>query len=246
MNISFMFRIFALYVSILISSGIIAQPVDNKGYFGISAGVSVPVSNFASSDPNNADAGYAQTGFSGYLLPQVRIKDFLGFAGMLGYTSNPYNTSELESQYRANHPSQDYSFSSDSYEMINFLGGISVTVPQGSIDVSLKGYIGLSLALMPATESIYGPVQTGDPVLQLQTEKNRTNALCYGGGVNLLFYASEKIGISLDAIYLHSSPEFNAVELSVYENGELTVLSGIDLKQKFQLIHAGLGVAFMF
>jgi opacity protein-like surface antigen len=241
-----MFRAIFLIFLLPIHCVTFAQPAESKGYFGIAAGVSVPVSNFGSTDTNDLEAGYARPGFTGYILPQIQFNESIGFAGLLGYTSNAYNTAELENQYRANHPSQQYTFSAGSYEMINMLGGVSFTIPQGSIDLTLKAYIGLGVAVLPATKSMYTPVQAGDPILQLQTEKNRATALSYGGGVNLLFYVSEKLGITLDAVYLYSNPEFNAVEISVYEDGELTVLSGIDMKQKFQLINVGAGIAFLF
>lgn len=227
-----------LLFSIMVS----AQPEEHKGYFGVSAGISIPVADYASEDVEDSNAGYAKSGFNGFISANLNIKDFVGFAGLIGYSRHPYNEKAYQDFYSQQHPDQQYKFSAGPYGMLNVLAGAFVSIPQGNLDVNLKGYIGFSVATMPGTHSDL----TGNPQVVLETIEKNSTGLTYGGGVNLMFYTNKNFAILVDAIYLQAEPEFNAVEVRVYENGQLTMLTGLDFKQKFQMVNLAVGIAFTF
>jgi hypothetical protein len=126
------------------------------------------------------------------------------------------------------------------------LGGVFISIPQGLVDINLKGLLGIAVCTLPGTASSSFSGVPGDPRFVLETGRNRSTAFTYGGGVNLMFHTSRSLAFIVDALYLQAEPEFNAVEIRVYENGELTVLSGLDLRQKFQMVMIGAGIAFTF
>jgi len=223
-----------------------AQPESQKGYIGASVGMAIPVDNFASAAIDNDQAGYARPGFNALISTHLHVRESIGFVGMLGYNHNPYNENLFIGNYLSQYPGQQYQFSSGDYELMNLLSGVFFSIPQGILDINLRGYIGISVALLPATNSSSDSGISGDPHFVLETEKNRSTAFTYGGGVNLMFYTNTNLAIIVDANYIYTEPEFNAVEIRVYEDGDLTMLSGIDLKQKFQVISLGAGLAFIF
>ena len=239
-------RYFATILFVAMLLNLHGQPESQKGYFGISAGVAIPVGNFASTDVNDETPGYANSGFNGFLSTHIHIKDYIGFAGMIGYSKNPYDVQSFNENYRNQNPGVQYEFSASDYEMISLLGGAFVSIPQGIMDINLKGYIGVSVATMPSTNSFIYSGEAGDPHRQIETLKNRSTAFTYGGGVNLIFYTKKNLAILIDASYLQAKPEFNALEIRLYEDGQLTGISGVDFQQKFQVINLGAGIAFTF
>lgn len=226
----------------LIGLSVHGQPEDYKGYFGLSAGLALPVGDFASTAAGNDQAGYANAGFSAYLSSNIEIVDFIGFSGMIGISNNPYDEVSFTDNYRQQYPGINYGFSSDPYQMFNILGGVYISLPQGILELNFKGYIGVSVGTLPATSS-----ETLDtPNIVLETGKATSTDFIFGGGLNVMVYAGKNIAVIVDAVYLHSNPEFNAVEIRVYEDGQLQGLSGFDFQQKFQMIILDVGLAFTF
>lgn len=237
-----------LVVFIIISTSYLAcsQAIEQKGFLGISFGAAIPVATFASSTVEEDGAGYAQTGYTGFISSNIFIRESFGFAGLLGFGKNPYNATAFTENYRNEYPEIEYEFTSDPYEMLNILGGAFIQIPQGIMDINLKGYIGVSIASSPANRSEYFSGEPGDPHLVFETGSGRASALTYGGGINLVFYTSGKLAFVLDAHYLQAKPEFNAVEIAVYEDGKLLGYTAIDLEQKFQVVILSGGVALAF
>ena len=224
----------------------LAQPDEHRGYLGISGAVALPAGKFASTSSEADQSGYAKTGYGGSVSTQILIRDYIGFAGMMGYYGNAYNTETFQKNYLASHPGAAYDFTADNYSMINLLGGPYVSIPQGILDINVKGFIGVAVCSLPLTRSTSFPGNPGDPTFMIETQKDRATAFSYGGGVNLLFYAGGNLAFFVDASYIQARPSFNAVEVRIYEDGELTALAGIDLEQPYQIFSVGAGIAVLF
>lgn len=230
----------------LIQLMLFAQPEEYKGFFGVSLGAAIPVAEFASTSPETENSGYANTGFSGFLSANILLHNQIGFAGLIGYSRNPYNVSSFKDDFISNYPDVEYEFTADPYGMFNILGGAFVSIPQGRLDINLKGYIGVSIASMPATRSDAYSGEEEDPRITVESGSASNSAFTYGGGVNLMFHINKKMALLLDVHYLQAKPEFNAVELRLYRDGQLTELTGRDFEQKFQVVVVAVGIAFTF
>jgi hypothetical protein len=226
--------------------GLYSQPLEHKGYLGISGGASLPVGSYVSTNIEDDQPGFALPGFSGQVSTNINIMEYIGFAGMLGYHNNAYNESAFVDAYRASHPDDDFQFSSGNYNLMNLLGGVFVSVPQGILDIHLKGFVGISVCTLPSSRSTSSPGVQGDPVRVLEFQKNRSTTLAYGGGLTLLIFTNTSLSFLVDASYIQAIPEFNAVEARIYEDGELTGLTALDVEQKIQFISLTGGVAFTF
>ena len=237
-----------LHGMVLLLCGFIlqAQQVEHKGYIGITGGVSLPVGSFVSTDTNDEQPGYALTGFNGHVSANINLMDYIGFAGVLGYHNNAYNESAFTEAYRASYPDHDFQFSSGNYNLMNLLGGAFINIPQGILDINLKGFAGVSVCTLPASSSTSLPGVQGEPVRVLEIQKNRSTTFTYGGGLTLLFFTRSSLSFLIDASYLQAIPKFNAVEVRIYEDGDLTGLTALDVEQKIQIISFDAGIAFTF
>ena len=108
------------------------------------------------------------------------------------------------------------------------------------------GLIGLSVCTLPMSSYSYYSGIAGDPFYMVESLMDRANALVYGGGLNLMFRARGSLGLQVDAFYLHALPRFNAVEIRVYEYGQLVGLAGVDIEQAFSVFGLSGGVVVTF
>ncbi len=223
-----------------------AQTDRSGSFIGLSAGVSLPSGSFSSTSSEDEGAGYARPGFALAFSAGSLVRDWFGIAGTIGYINHPVDEAALADNYLATHPGYDYQVHSEPYSMLHMVVGPCVSVPQGAFDIGVRGLIGLSVCTLPMSSySSYSGI-AGDPFYLVESLMDRANALVYGGGLNLMFRARGSLGLQVDAFYLHALPRFNAVEIRVYEYGQLVGLAGVDIEQAFSVFGLSGGVVFTF
>ncbi len=235
-----------LLTLLFISFSLDAQPGESMGFLSMSAGASIPLGSFASTTPDDAEAGYARTGFSGSLSAGSLVRDWFGFFGMISYMNHPYNEEAFVSNYLATHPDHEFKLNSDPYNMLGFFAGPYISVPQGIVDINLRGLVGLTVCALPSSSSTSFSGIPGDPFYRVDGMMDRSTAFAYGGGLNLVFYTSGHLAILLDALYFRARPEFKAVEFRIYEYSQLVGIGAVDVSQTFSMISLSAGLAFTF
>lgn len=182
-----------------------------NGYFGITLGPSIPIEDFASKDPNNEAAGWANVGG---LIDLSFAYEFgtgnFGVTAILRGQSNPTDAQALADAFAAKYNYVNWIVSAENWS----LGGLLVG-GYGSFDITEKssfetrGMIGFLNATSPeikVTGNVLG--------MEAWTKRSKASATAFSYllGAGFKFGVGSKLYFLTNLDYLGSKPEFLNVE----------------------------------
>jgi len=188
---------------------------NESSYFSFSAGVSVPIMCYASSNVNNKDAGFAKPGFSFNISYAYRFGNYGGVAGSVFYGLNKAGSSSVKTLSTPG-----------SYRYFGLMAGPLLTKNFSSRwegDARFLGGIG----------RLYTPrlVQGDAAVL----EEKQATAFVWGGGLGMRYNLSDNTFLTFRTDHLNMQPQLKLKPGETGKTEQHIVLINVD---------AGIGFRF--
>jgi hypothetical protein len=196
-------------VLILFALNVKAQE-KQKSLLSIHLGVALPVGVYSSTDQNDREAGYAQSGFSGSLKFTKMLSEKFGICIATHSEINSLNTSALQTQVQEQAPGGVYvSVSGDSWSTGSLLFGGDFQTP---LSVSSKSVFDVSLMLgyMGTTSPAINIALSGLGTGYINYPAQHAGAFALAVGAGFYLSVSDKISIPITIDYLSGTPHFSS------------------------------------
>lgn len=241
-----------LFTCLIILSQI-ASSQTSDGFMGIMMGASIPLGDFASTDYDNEQAGYAATSFNLTMDGAYLVNSYLGFGGAVSFSNNSLNTgavkTNLERYVKENYPDAELpedltliSYNLGVWNHVNLMVGPFLTIPANRIHFDFRALGGLAFVFPPESEMYF---MTEDDEFRTYRDNKGKVSFGYmlGGGIR---YTSRKNAIiRLMADY---SSTKTTIEITDYhfdidlpEDNRKT-----EHTQPMHTVHVGLGIGWAF
>jgi hypothetical protein len=213
----------------------------SRYYFSeIITGIAIPSGEFAGSDPENAQNGFANLGgflFAGYGRMYYKM---IGFETALTISFNPLNSSidHVKKQNEA-----DTYDRNAGWVIINCLAGPRFSIPAGKFAFEGRFLAGLMDVRRPAFKNTY----TGLFVTVMEEKVGHGYAFVYQVGASLKYSVSKRIGIKLLVDYFKALPTIKYEETGsawTVDKGYYFEYHERKYKQPVSVINLGLGIEF--
>lgn len=196
---------FALFLSL---TAAYAQD-DKRGFIGIGIGPSVPFSDFASTNQDNDDAGYALTGGHLNLSFGYLIGAHLGIAASLTGTSNSVDESALEADFRDEYPGANWNIDADRWRLGALLvGGLASFPASDNLDVDFKVMIG---ALSFTSPEVRATASSGPLNYSARREEKTVTTGAFDIGAGIRYRVANSIALMANADFISANPRFEDV-----------------------------------
>jgi len=211
----------------------------SKINFGISFGLSIPISNFGSSDMENSEAGLAKLGYNANIRAKYVLSKNIGIIAIYTSNSNSFNASILEDEFRLQYPSLGISINSGNYISRGILGGIFIkTLITNLISFETRALVGYSKSYSPEIE-----LRLSDGINHFKATivKDDEKSLSFSVGAGLNYNVKNNLVISLNVDYYYTKPEFEITTISEF------IPSSTDKnEQKFNILNTNMGIEYKF
>ncbi|MEM9025052.1 MAG: hypothetical protein AAGB22_15000, partial [Bacteroidota bacterium] len=198
--------------------------LQNSHYIGASFGLSTPISDFASKDIDNANAGLAVAGYGWQVEGAYFFTPNTGISGTIGGFVNNESESTVEETVRLLNPGAvDYQVSSGTWSSVYALVGIQFTVNADRFLWDLKLSAGTVITSEPSFRIL---VDDGTNIFE---RFNTQNTVTSGGihfGTAGRVPIGEHIALRLGLDLIVSEPRFNT-RITELENGQQTSTFGV-------------------
>lgn len=217
----------------------------DKGYVGLNFGLSNPLGDYKSTDPESEDAGYAKSGLCYDLSFGYKIGKNFGIAAMIRRQSNKFNEEELQSsidEFNAIFdPYAHVSIATEPWKVgVYMAGGYGSFQLTDKLSFESRVLIGLMSAKSPelvVTWTTTDPFEPGGT--EIQSSENGS-AFAFGIGAGLKMNVSERICLLFNLDYISATPEFKDVKY-IDETGEVEMF---DFDQSITTVNVGLGIGY--
>ncbi|MBK5286707.1 MAG: hypothetical protein JJE25_15050 [Bacteroidia bacterium] len=192
-----------------------SQQIVPRGYGGLCLGISFPLNYFASADPANEKAGFANTGFRLCMPFAYLLEENIGIGGILFTQKNPVALKEVKTQLSL--PSNT-DLSSIPWSADGILAGIYFSFPLDTatgifLDIKLMG--GIITAQLPVlfVNAVY--YSRGYYYTYVASTKSASvTSFAYAIDAGTRFRLSNKIALLINCNYFSSTPEFKDIPVS--------------------------------
>ncbi len=233
-------RILLLIVFFLMGQGLFAQS-GKRHFTSISAGVSIPLGDFAKTDLQDSTSGFAKTGVNIQFTYAYRITHNFGVQGQITYNSNAFNYLKCQSALKEANPDYNNSVEANStWSSGGILIGPYLRFPfTDQLSWDVRALFGLYGAYSPnliihATE--VGTTETAEYQI------DGGNAMGFGYSLGTGFkYQFSKYYVTLFADYVKSSQTFDKASGWDWNNKAYTA----SFKQDINYLSITIGIAYL-
>jgi hypothetical protein len=208
-KLSLLLLIFAL--------GVLLSHAQEK-YLSITGGYTVPVGNFAESDLNNSESGYAQKGYNFSFEMSFYFNDFFGVGANLRFSSCNFNSKFFNDKLkeRFKNDVDTINLTSSNYHLQNFLFGPYFKLDIGEyVAIYGKTFIGVMSTYRPNQIIVYRPY--GEAMITKETLGKYTGSFAYNFGAGALFKLNSRLGLNVTADYIAGNPTFETYNFKTLE-----------------------------
>lgn len=219
---------------------------EQKGFISVALGPSIPIGDFASTDINKEEAGFANAGAIFDLTFGYKLNKQYGFMAMLRGQANPFDTEALETALENDNPSVNWNVTGDSWGIGGFLLGGFRSVPvdeNGKTNFQLRALIGFLNSSSPGYS--FTASSSGGVVASGRQFSASATAFSYLLGVGFTHKIASNFNVLVNLDYMGANPEFSNVESTTTIGGQTTV-STSTFSQSFGAINFSGGVAYLF
>jgi len=188
-------------------------------YIIINGGITKPVSDFATNDFGNPDAGYATNGYNiGFEIAHF-FNPWFGIGGSFKFNNSGFNNQKFNEYLDWNYGSKldTIYISSGEYNLHNFLVGPYAKIDLGSrISFFGKTFIGVLSTFRPDQRldyRNYGDLEN----TTIYLEGKLTGAFAWNFGAGMLVKLSDSFGITATADYIGANPKFDSFDYDTFE-----------------------------
>lgn len=197
-------KAFALVIfTCLIGTKALSQ---DKGYIGLGFGGSTPLGTFASTEPDNEDAGFATIGLSIDLSFGYKLGERFGLAALIRSQANGVDAQAIADQLVL--PGYKVTVEAGNYAIGGFfVGGYGSFPISGKLDLDTRGLIGFASTSSPTYDIRYSAMGVGD-VLTFKQTSATGGAFAYNLGAGLRWNVGRKVCLVWMLDYMGTNPEF--------------------------------------
>lgn len=182
----------------------------DKGYVGISYGLSSPSGDFASKDINDEKAGVAKMGYNVGLSGSYLFSKYIGVAALFRFQSNsqdeqPYK--DFMNNISAPPSGASYVVDAKTWDVFSYMAGLYVSYPlTQKLSVESKVLFGLSTTAFPETNISVSSVSSKAEIMKFTSTNSSafSNLLSFGVKYNL----DKRFRLLADIDYWSFKPEF--------------------------------------
>jgi opacity protein-like surface antigen len=213
---------------------------DDRGYFGVSIGSSIPVGDFALAEITD-EAGWAKAGAVVDLTFSYRIGESnFGVTAMLRGQANQVDDQGRADEFAKQNPGVNYTVESKPWSMGGFLVGGFAAFPISYIATfqarAMVGYLNASSPTIDLTAAANGASGW------LKQESGSATSFTYLIGAGFKIDISNNLYLLTNLDYMSAEPEFKNVK-TTYSDGSS---DSVDFKQKIETVNISAGIAFKF
>lgn len=230
-------QIWLILLCLLLPFVMYARERYKKQIFGIAAGTSIPLSNYAGT--KNEKDGYAnQIYFSHFTIGYSHLlAQKVGITSMLTTSTHDINAEALLDYYFPDRP--DFSGGyvvHDTWRSSSVFGGVLFTLPGWIADFEIRGLIGAAYNKKPNInlEAIYY-----SDLRRIKLEETWAMAFTCDIGTGFKFAINDYSGISINIDYMFTNPVFKVTTITdrVYEDTRR-------IRQHMHMLNISVGVYF--
>ena len=210
-----------------------------KACFGISAGLAMPLDEFASTNFDSTGAGFALNGFNVNLMYAHRFSYNVGITGSLIFHSNPFDGESFIQELSSDTFDIPLTVVPKNWGGFGMLGGPFLYFPIGSyFNINVRTLIGFYTVYSP--EIVVNGQQPNGENFQLRLLKYNGIGFCYNLGTSVKLKFGNSSYLMFNADYVSSHPTFNDVEW-LDNNGEIESRS---FTREISMINLTVGVGY--
>lgn len=231
------FKNFLLFIAISILS-IGSCFSQDKGYIGVILGPSIPIGDFASVNPDNESAGFAETGTLFELSFGYKIGENFGIAALIRGQSNSIDVQAMADDLSKAESSLKGTIKSEPWSAAAFMIG-----GYGSFPISEKFHFESKIMI----GSLFGDspeinISLTEPINNawIKQEEADASAFAFLVGVGFKYDVGNRVCLLANLDYLGAKPEFSNVETSA----SFTATETNTFSQSFNTINFGIGIGF--
>ncbi|HOW24197.1 MAG TPA: hypothetical protein PK711_00885 [Bacteroidales bacterium] len=236
---------------ILLSQMVHAQTSD--GFMGIMMGAAIPLGDFASTDYDNPQAGYATTSFNLTMDGAYLVNDYLGFGGAVSFSNNSLSTGDvktnLERYVKENYPDAELpedltliSYDLGVWNHVNLMVGPFLSLPANRIHFDFRALGGLAFIFPPESEMYF---MTDDDEFRTYRDNKGKVSFGYmvGGGIRYMSRKNAIIRLMADYSSTKTTIEITDyhIDIDLPEDTRKT-----EHTQPMHTVHVGLGIGYAF
>lgn len=220
---------------------------------GIMMGASVPLGDFASTDYDNPQAGYATTSFNLTMDGAYLVSSYVGFGGAISFSNNSLNTGDLkknlERYVAENYPDAELpedltyiSYDLGVWNHVNLMAGPYLTIPANRIHFDFRALGGLAFVFPPESQMYF--VTEDDEFRTYRDNKSKVSlGYMLGGGIRYISRRNAILRLMADYSSTKTTIEITDYHLDVDlpEDNRKT-----EHTQPMRTVHVGLGIGYAF
>lgn len=221
-----------------VSSGTTSTTNPKDGFhFSMTSGAGLPLGEFASTVPNNPEAGLAKTGFLFRLQGVVKLAPGLGICGAYHLQRNPINTTVFNDAAQQANPGIPFRTTATSWGASGFFGGLHLEHTFPNADFTLYAQTSVGWVRYRSPEVVSSVALPG-VYFNATIGSDDDNALGYqfSGGMRLKIMEAASLHVGLG--YFAGRADFDYV---VYSNTQgFSMVSGFS--QPFSVLNMEIGL----
>lgn len=234
-----------------IQEGVLQLDYLLSGYIGISAGASVPVSDYASTEYTKYAASYATPGTVFRIQGGYEFLPFLGLRLAYINLTHGINTKALQTdmnEYQTFSPfvagnSEVTTLSADNYKMSGVQFGLFYPFRMSKTTIEVFADAGFTNTVFPEFRFTVLNTQTNDQ-FNFLTTASKSNNMTYSAGILFRHKLYKNILLIGGGEFCYSEQEYTDRQLVFQQFG--FALSLRDYTQYYQMINLHIGLAFQF
>jgi len=206
---------------------------EKRGIIGVSLGSATPLGEFASTDSNSDEAGFAKTGaFFGIDFNYLLSKS-VGIAATLRGRSNTVDEDALITEFTNSSGVSGWVVNTEPWSAAGLLGGLYVAFPVGKkTEFCAKGLIGF-MNCKSATISV------SNSGVNAKTASATSSSFAYLISGGFQFNLTNSLALSLNLEYQGAQPEFKATTTSNFAPASVDTFD-----QPMSTLNFGIGLGF--
>lgn len=212
---------------------------EKRGYLTIGLGPSIPLSDFASTNTSNDDAGYAMSGGNLNIAFAYRLGNNLGLTAMFTGTSNPVDVDAIAEDFTESFPNVNWTITADRWRIGGLMIGGFATFPATenlSFDVRVLG--GILQSTMP---EIRAKAETGIGNATGKREEKTVSTSAFDLGFLFRYKLGSSFCLLAGADFISANPKFNDVTSTNSFGGSSTA----DIDQSYYTMNINVGLGFL-
>lgn len=224
---------------------IVSNAQEGDVYVGIAGGLSIPLSDYASTDFDNESSGFARNGGNFNIQFGYRFNEYISLTGMLNGCVNRYDYVELQNwltdQYAGALPDTRWVVETKSWGQGGLMAGATGSLPLVTNRLFLEARIlgGLLYAYSPA---IYVTgVEDGEEDKTLNIEQSNAPSWVVDAGAGFRWNRTRNQYFMLYADYMTARPSFNNVRL----NTNFGIERDDAFSQQMNTVNISIGIGYI-